>query len=292
MSSKKRREKWNQPEFIPDDLVVEKTQPADKGSGSIRLIGDAKKSNKSTWKALISEKGSTVFNVSDIVTDVNSEGENKPRSDHQDENDGQQDQPSQYKEPEKLSDVQSTKTSASVDNSDKNDGQQDQYKEAEKLCDVQSQSTKTSASCRGASWLQKSSWIQLIADTNSSAFNLSHILPRATLEKQESQQFHELTSAEQHEDQKSPVGEPQTRANTVSPGFDVGKGKNDDAQLNSDSNPSVDADVVQNNRAVGDVVISETCPFMKSNASMKEWMKSKAALSESHKKKDKGKESR
>lgn len=105
--SKKKGKKWNQ-----NDLVVENTQPIDKELGSMRLSGDAKKSNTSAWKALISEKGNSVFSVSDIVRSLNSEGENKPRSDHlpitpcSDENDGQQD----HKEPEKPSDVQSTKT--------------------------------------------------------------------------------------------------------------------------------------------------------------------------------------
>lgn len=237
-----------------DDVVVKNTQRIDKESGSMRLSGDAKNSNKSAWKALGSEKGGTVLNVSNIMTSLNSEGENK--SDHRaiDENDSQQDQSSQHKELKKL---QSTETSTFVDKSG-----------------------------RGASWLQKSSWLQLVGDATASAFNLAHILPEATLGKQESQQSPELRSAEQHGDQKSPVGEPQGRADTAAAGFDVVReGKNDGGQFNSESNPPlVDADMAPYNRAVGDIVISETCPFMKSNASMREWMKSKAALSESHKK--------
>ncbi|KAL8462752.1 hypothetical protein ACS0TY_032883 [Phlomoides rotata] len=255
VSSKKKGKKL-------DDVVVENSQPLNKESGTMGLSGNAKKSNKSAWKALVSEKGSIAFSVSDIVTSLNSEGKNKPRSDHlaiapcPDENDGQQDQSSQHKEPEKLSDVQSMETSASVDKSG-----------------------------RGSSWLQKSSWLQLVGDANASAFNLAHILPEATLEKQELQQSHELRSIEQHGDQKSPVVEPQGRTITATPGSDVVReGKNDGGQLHCDSNPSVDVDMALYHRAVGDIVVSETCPFMKSNASMKEWMKSKAALNESHKK--------
>ncbi|KAK6126662.1 hypothetical protein DH2020_039591 [Rehmannia glutinosa] len=255
-----------------DDPVAVNTQPTDTESGSIQYYGGP-----------------------------NSDVETKPRSDRLspapclNENDDQKNQSSQDKDLEKLSDVQSTKPSGSEDKS-----------------------------TRGPSWLQKSSWLQLVGGSNNSAFNIGQILPGVTFENQESQQFGNndflnSRNGEQHgfvsKDRNSPIediGKPQGKGNKdiyATPGnqnVDVLTNEQNHAGLdgeqpNSDSMQTVEeknevsapmhgTNVLPNNRAVRDIVISETCPFMRNAASMKEWMKTKAALSGSHKKKGKGKE--
>ncbi|KAK6126682.1 hypothetical protein DH2020_039577 [Rehmannia glutinosa] len=284
-----------------DDPVAVNTQPTDTESGSIQLSRDVASSHKSTWKDIVIEKGTTAFHISDIMVDPNSDVETKPRSDRLspapclNENDDQKDQSSQDKDLEKLSDVQSTKPSGSEDKS-----------------------------TRGPSWLQKSSWLQLVGGSNNSAFNIGQILPGVTFENQESQQFGNndflnSRNGEQHgfvsKDRNSPIediGKPQGKGNKdiyATPGnqnVDVLTNEQNHAGLdgeqpNSDSMQTVEeknevsapmhgTNVLPNNRAVRDIVISETCPFMRNAASMKEWMKTKAALSGSHKKKGKGKE--
>lgn len=189
-------------------------------------------------------------------------------------------------------------------------------------------STKPSAvedkSARGASWLQKSSWLQLVGDTNSSAFSLTQILPGVTFQKQETQQldavdFSKSRNGKLHrsvdKDQISPIediDEPQGRdyndvnSTPENPAVEVPTKEQNRADLDVDQSNSGSKQGVEekdessarvhgtnklpDNRDVGDIVISETCPFMRSAASMKEWAKTKAALSGAHKKKGKGKE--
>ncbi|KAL0426728.1 UNVERIFIED_CONTAM: protein REPRESSOR OF SILENCING 3 [Sesamum latifolium] len=275
-------------------------QPTDIESGSIRSGCDVASSHKTAWKDLVSEKESTAFHVSDILTGPSPVVEAKPRSDllatssHFNEKDGQEDQSNKDNELEKLSDVQSTKP-----------------------CEIEDKSG------RGASWRHKSSWLQLVADTNNRGFNLAQILPGVTFEKQEVQQSNCIYSsnprnAEQQrsvrKDQNSLIedmSKPQGRANRdnhVTPrnvdalakeqkhAVPAGEPPNSDSKQTVTENdeaspPKHDTYLIPNNRALGDTIISETCPFMKSAASMKEWAKSKAALSSSHKKKGKGKES-
>lgn len=289
----KKKERKGDSHDSTDDQVVINTKHVDKESGNVQFSCDVASSKKKAWKALVSE-GSTAFNISDILTNHSSDVENEPGSDLatepcSNENDGQQDQTTEHEESEELFDVQSTKPTAAND-----------------------------LLARGASWKQKSSWLQLVADANASAFSLSQILPDVTFQEQESQQFNDIdffsnSKGEKqhsfvHKDDKSyveDIGEPQVPTPRI-PNEDVlTKGQKNDAldeqQLNSYSEEKVSVKEssasmlgtypVPDNRAMGDIVISETCPFMKSSASRKEWEKSRAALSGSHKRKGKGKES-
>ncbi|KAL0344969.1 UNVERIFIED_CONTAM: protein REPRESSOR OF SILENCING 3 [Sesamum radiatum] len=274
-------------------------QPTDIESGSIPSGYDMASSHKTAWKDLVSEKESTAFHISDILTAPSPEVEAKPRSElaaspNFNEKDGQENQSSKDNELEKLSDVQSTKP-----------------------CEIEDKSG------RGASWRHKSSWLQLVADTNNREFNLAQILPGVTFEKQEVHQFNGNSSSNPRnakqqrsvrKDQNSPIedmGKPQGRGNRdnhVTPRNVDALAKEqkhagpDQEPPNSDSKQTVtendeasppehDTYLIPDNRALGDTIISENCPFMRSAASMKEWVKSKAALSSSHKKKGKGKES-
>lgn len=281
----KKKERKGDSHDRTDDQVVVNTKHVDKESDNVQLSCDVASSKKRAWKALVSE-GSTAFNISDILTNHVSDLATEPCSN---ENDGRQDQTTEHEDSEELFDVLSANPTASKD-----------------------------LLARGASWKQKSSWLQLVADANASAFSLSQILPNVTFQEQASQQFNDIdffsnSKGEKqhsfvHKDDKfsvEDIGEPQVPTPRI-PNEDVlTKGQNNDAldgqQLNSYSEEKVEVKEssasmlgtypVPDNRAMGDIVISETCPFMKSSASRKEWEKSKAALSGSHKRKGKGKES-
>ncbi|XP_057806572.1 protein REPRESSOR OF SILENCING 3 [Salvia miltiorrhiza] len=315
-----------------DDQVAIDKKPVDKDSGSIRLSSDVATLNKSAWKALVSEKGNTAFNISDILTNHNSDIETEPGSDIGTEPGSDIETepgsdigtgPSSDIETEPDSDIETAPgfDIATESCSNGNNGQKDQtskHEELEKLSDVQS--TEPTASedllARGASWKRKSSWLQLVADTNASAFNLSQILPDVTFQKQATEQFKVIdfsnsSRAKQHKfvDKKScaeDIGEPQgpanrdIYANTSNQNEDVltkeqntsGPVSHSTEKVGEDSSaPVLGTNLIPSNRPMGDIVISETCPFMKSAASMKEWAKSKAALSGSHKRKGKETES-
>lgn len=274
------------------DQDVMNTKQVVKESESVRLSRDVGSSKKSAWKALVNDKGSIAFSISDILTNHESDVETKPGSDHtatepcSNENTGQQDETSKHEELEKNSDVPSTKPTASED-----------------------------LVARGTSWKQKSSWLQLVKDANASAFNLSQILPDATFQKQELPKFNVIDfsnsrKGKQHisVDEKSCVedtSEPQVTAATArNPNEDVLANEwnkvapvgeqSSSSKEKVDEEPSAQmlgTNLVPSNRALGEIVISETCPFMKTAASMKEWSKTKAALSGSHKKKGKEKDS-
>ncbi|KAL6508462.1 hypothetical protein OROHE_021595 [Orobanche hederae] len=237
-------------------------------------------SRKSSWRDLVIEKQSTGFHISDISGGQNPDTEPKPRSDRPypapcpNKNVDQEDQSSQDKELSKLSDAHSSKPSASKDKS----------------------------AARGPSWLQKSSWLELIGDTNNNAFSLSQILPGLTFEKQEAQQFgknHFSNSTSNSEDKKSEIkgigeyreAEEDIHATLGNKNVDVIVKEQSRAgsEREQPSLVSKQTDTLQCNRVVPDIVISETCPFMKSDASVKEWMKAKAALGGFLKKKRKGK---
>ncbi|KAG6386660.1 hypothetical protein SASPL_151829 [Salvia splendens] len=229
------------------DQVVKNTKPVDKDPGSIRLGSDV----------AITEKKS-----SDVASSTKSAWK------------ALQDQSSKDEELKKHSDALSTEQTASED-----------------------------LLARGASWKRKSSWLQMVADANASAFSLSQVLPDVTFQKQEPQQFKVIdfssssrVKQDKFLDKKSfaeDIGEPQRPANTRNLNEDVltkeqNTGGPVGEQLNSHlTAPVLGVNLVPSNRPMGEIIISETCPFMKSADSMKEWAKSKAALSGSHKRKGK-----
>ncbi|KAL9149869.1 hypothetical protein ABFS82_12G133300 [Erythranthe guttata] len=211
-----------------------------------------------------------------------------------DENDDKRDESSDVKE-----DGQSTEPSAGFD---ENDDKRDESSGVK----VDVQSAKPSAvdekMARGAAWRQKSSWLQLVADASSSKFSLAQVLPGVTFQTQETQQldnnddfFNSKNGGFVHEED---MGKPQGSANKdvyaalENPMASVLTKE----QSNSDSKEAVVEEKgeesaplhltnnVQSNRALGDTVVSETCPFMRTDASLKKWKK----LSGSRNKKGKG----
>ncbi|XP_073052428.1 uncharacterized protein [Primulina eburnea] len=215
------------------------------------------------------------------------------------------------KESEKVPDIQP------VELSDVEDMKSSTYKESEKVPDIQPiklSEVEAMRSSRGAAWLQKSSWLQLVGDTTNRSFNLAQILPDvATSEKQESQRLYgNDVSSSTNKNQQIPVpnnrnhpvediGKPREKADsdTVIIAPEIPRITSFDALAKVQNHTSLDeqedAASPATNKVparvpmpVPDIVISDTCPFMRSAASMKEWTKVKATLS-ARKKKEKSK---
>ncbi|ESW10529.1 hypothetical protein PHAVU_009G217200 [Phaseolus vulgaris] len=141
---------------------------------------------------------------------------------------------------------------------------------------------------RGASWLQKQSWTQMVSENNNS-FSISHILPGITFPEPKA---------------KDPIVEPaisnyfkhngvakDTINNVVSDGFKSRETIQENSQYIG-ANDIAFAPVVEEKvetspreKSTENIEIGETCSFMRSAASMKEWAKAKAAVSGSLKRK-------
>ncbi|CAI9765996.1 unnamed protein product [Fraxinus pennsylvanica] len=290
-ASGRKRTKGSPHVVMNDSNTDVNTQPEETESGSTHLNHDASPPQKSEY--LVSQKGSTELHM-----------ENSPS--HGTEVEEQQNlidpgyadketQSSQVKELEKITDVMPDIPRATVDKS-----------------------------ARGASWLQKSSWTQLVGDTHNSSFSISQVLPGVTFEKQELPKFNDFVFSRNNKPHKSfekersnsveVVSKPKGGANkifaTASDKFDVDalirKEQNGDDLNGEISSPEMKTNYINENEAsnstlgqnvpsalnrpsLGDIVTSEACPFMRSAASMKEWTKTKAALSGSFKTKGKEK---
>jgi len=141
---------------------------------------------------------------------------------------------------------------------------------------------------RGASWLQKQSWTQMVSENNNS-FSISHILPGIT--------FPEPMA-------KDPIVEPaisnyckhnavakDTINDVVSDGFKSRETIQEKSQ-HIGANDTAFAPVVEEKvetspreKSTENMEIGETCSFMRSSASLKERAKAKAAISGSLKRK-------
>lgn len=159
---------------------------------------------------------------------------------------------------------------------------------------------------RGASWRQKSSWTQLVADANKNSFSISQFLPGLSFETQapsqpiatdaaantsngEDQNLYKLDKQENtghglevknrplravlsNSDVKSTVEPEQTKGSTVG-------GNREGTALKLDNRRPL----IRKPISVAD--FGETCSFMRNADSLKEWAKAKASLSNSLKKK-------
>ncbi|KAL7601892.1 hypothetical protein Lser_V15G23584 [Lactuca serriola] len=108
---------------------------------------------------------------------------------------------------------------------------------------------------RGDSWRHKSSWTQLISSSSQSSFSISEIVPDLSFETHEPQAG-------------APIKDP-TRTGVVAKA--TGR-----KEISSQRKRSL---------IIGNLESEETCPFMRTEASMKEWKKAKASLSSSLNKK-------
>ncbi|KAK8487604.1 hypothetical protein V6N11_066589 [Hibiscus sabdariffa] len=204
-------------------------------------------SQKSSWKALVGDKGNSAFSLSNILQNVDTTEEKQHTSDG----------------PK----VDSTLTSKN-----------------EKL------SASENMEGRGSSWLHKSSWIQLVSN-KSNSFSISEILPGTTT-------FQEVSKPVGEDALQSAAGNYSNITEQYTSG--VGQERETVGSIPESNHQTIDGNKVASLPAVENISNSEpdngfgvetstgeTCSFMRTSASLKEWAKTKAALKGSRKKKTK-----
>ena len=173
---------------------------------------------------------------------------------------------------------------------------------------TETQPAKTSAassnSGRGASWLKKSSWTQLISENNNSSFSIAQVLPGISYEKQVQAEPSNVDIVDSTNGEHSDLRKDD---NSKSPGnvstiLVIEKDrnivrstpeKNQQTIVGNNEAPSPISERKLNSApkvtSARSITIGETCSFMRSAASLKEWSKVKASVSGSLKRKSGGK---
>ncbi|XP_023884781.1 protein REPRESSOR OF SILENCING 3 [Quercus suber] len=235
---------------------------------------------KSSWRALVGDKSNTSFSVSHILPGIASSKEHQPKFDG------------------------SSVPDSTVSKNDNlvRHGDHLESHSSETIKEVtETQPAKPSAastnSGRGAAWLQKSSWTQLISENNNSSFSLEQLLPGISYGKQvqakpNSMDIVDSTNGEHSDLRKDDNSElPGNGSTILITGKDV-RSTPEKHQQTVAGNNEAPAPIFERKHdsapkltSTRNVVIGETCSFMRSAASLKEWSKAKAALSGSLKRK-------
>nr|GME04636.1 nucleolar protein 8 isoform X1 [Ipomoea batatas] len=192
---------------------------------------------------------------------------------------------------------------------EKNQEKSEQHEGPAKIGEASSSkvNASTKKSAKGASWLQTSSWTQLVGGMNSSSFSISQIVPSFNFERQDLSISSGSGKQESGTDNSkgnmlkmgggtnvnppsapgiSIDGASEEKSNNVQ--LDQGVSKPDNhQQMDGVTNEEKKHQLTSKQTSLPDVSIGETCSFTKSATSMKQWMKAKTALSGSLKKKDK-----
>ncbi|KAM7472201.1 hypothetical protein LguiA_010384 [Lonicera macranthoides] len=285
-------------------------------------------SQKSAWKNLVGKTGNTPFSISQILPNAPSSKEEQPELNNLDlsnstkikkpnlvkhGNSESQLGPSKEvkelaecapKQPKLINFDVSESTEVKEQEFSKHGNSESpsqEVKELDEAAPIVPNAVLNSTSGRGAAWKQKSSWTQLISNTNTSSFSISQVLPGLNFEKQRALEAPNDVDAvnsndnEQHNTLKSKRSEFRT--------FELANkdliitapcGSNVNALANKENTSEEKLMTMGEKNEVSastkqtfgeDFGNGETCPFMRSDASMKEWMKTKAALSGSLKKK-------
>ncbi|GMI74227.1 hypothetical protein HRI_001092000 [Hibiscus trionum] len=256
------------------DEVVS-TVPAEKGP-LVAQSSTSLWSQKSSWKALVGDKGNSAFSLSNILQNVDTTEEKQHISDG-------------HKVDSTL-DSKNEKLSAS-ENMETQSGKTEISNVVEEAQPNQPSRALNKAG-RGSSWLHESSWIQLVSN-KSNSFSISEILPGATTLQEVLKPVGEdalQSAAENH----STIMEQYTASG-------VGQERDSVGSIPKSNHQTIDGDKDASLQAVENISNSEpdsgfgvgtstgeTCSFMRTSASLKEWAKTKAALKGSRKKKTKG----
>ena len=118
---------------------------------------------------------------------------------------------------------------------------------------------------RGDAWRHKSSWTQLITNTGHTSFSISQIVPNLSFEKRS-----------ESVDLQPANGNPDTCATETC---------NDKSPVGVVTVKKKISEQKRNFLSVGES--EDSCPFMRTEASLKEWKKAKASLNTSLNKKKK-----
>lgn len=281
-------------------------------------------SQKSAWKDLVGKRGdNTPFLISHIVPSVPSAKEELPKSDDLSvpyftnvENQNL------LKPGNPKSEIAQSKDLLGSESKDLqgNDSKDLQGAESEDLHGAESEdllgaespalpNDVSIKSARGASWRQKSSWTQLVGDTNKISFSISEVVPGLTFEKQELLQPNGTDAANTRDkiEQKgdglkltnkyldaAPCTSDVIALPKSPPGPEIEQTTTEEKQQTVSKNNDVASSALGNRqpsrpKQISDHDFGETCSFMRNADSMKEWAKAKAALSGSLKKKSDGK---
>lgn len=173
--------------------------------------------------------------------------------------------------------------------------QSDWSKKHENVAEAQP-SNAVNKSGRGASWLQKSSWTQLVGEINNSSFSISQILPGTDLHKSNGLDVANLTESKHCNLASLGLGEgihtASHSSNIVdknSNGLNVEQGTVEKNISNSEVSASAQRTIghsAPKGTSIGDMEIDGTCSFMRCAASLKEWVNTKATLTRSAKRKN------
>ncbi|KAG5012247.1 hypothetical protein JHK86_024508 [Glycine max] len=238
-------------------------------------------SQKSSWRELLGDKGNTSFSASLILPKLDS-GESQQRSDDQSapvstnnktenmERDGHLgSKPADAPVIEEHAEAQPTNKQVIEDVANNK------------------HNVAPNKTGRGASWLQKQSWTQMVGQNNNS-FSISNILPGITFPEpmaKEAIMEPAISNDCKHN------GVAKDTVNVVCDGFNSREtipGKSQHTSANDIASASVGEEKGETSpreKSTENVEIGETCSFMRSAASLKEWAKAKAAMSGSLKRK-------
>ncbi|CAH8280074.1 unnamed protein product [Arabidopsis lyrata] len=144
----------------------------------------------------------------------------------------------------------------------------------------------------GSSWLQKASWTQLVSDKNTSSFSITQLFPDLSSDKGEpagvinsvERQSHKTASAMKQTDYTCSSG------GFVAAGVPVAstpvRSLDENRHHLNGKNLSEGGRLGAKKIIKRKVVSGDTCTFMRSSTSLKEWAKAKKALSEPRRKKN------
>lgn len=239
-------------------------------------------SQKSSWRELLGDKGNTSFSASLILPKLDS-GESQQRSDDQSapvstnnktenmERDGHLgSKPADAPVIEEHAEAQPTNKQVIEDVANNK------------------HNVAPNKTGRGASWLQKQSWTQMVSQNNNS-FSISNILPGITFP--EPMATEPIVEPAISNDCKHNGVAKDTVNEVVSDGFSSRETipvKSQHTGADDIASASVVEEKVETSpreKSSENVEIGETCSFMRSAASLKEWAKAKAAMSGSLKRK-------
>ncbi|XP_016433863.1 uncharacterized protein LOC107760342 [Nicotiana tabacum] len=268
----------NVSDILPSDIPGKEMRSTSEGVSVSSDKKDEKVSDQHDKKDLVSASSGAMFSVSDILPSAIPGKEMQSGSEGVGEKD------------EKVSNQHEELGKVAEDSTDNVDAPVDLY-------------------ARGAAWRQKLSWTELVRDTTRSSFSISQFFPKPELAVMgETLKMQKSSSTGKSDFQHISTSEEGTKADALSvPGIGNGgtiveeqKNVHLSKELPHLENYQQKEEVMNEGLAptpekkhvsapkqefVGDTSFSDTCSFMRSAASMKEWTKTKAALSGSLKKK-------
>ncbi|GAB2276255.1 hypothetical protein Dimus_010986 [Dionaea muscipula] len=211
-----------------------------------------------------------------------------------------------------FSDSNKESTVIGVVNYGKLDDEACQVKEPDMLSEAQVANLGSNRPVKGTSWLQKSSWTQLVSDANGGAFSISQILPGTDIEKLNLEKTNVVQSSDFHFVQEKRrvanknvwkvLDSRRERLLTVAQSSDSAFSNQIEQSLSRSDMQRKGGEIEQRDKfsrvsdpsaskpekiscsepaGMTDKVlgISKSCPFMRNAASMKQWMSAKAAVS-------------